>query len=41
MGVDEFDDLVLRPDLAGCYFIELVAQSLQLTFDDGIVDLIL
>ena len=41
VGVDQFDDLVLRTDLTGGHLVEFVAQALQFTLDDGIVNLLL
>ena len=39
VGIDQFDDFVLWTDFARCHLVKLVAQTLQLTLDDCIIDL--
>ena len=38
MGIDKLNDLVLWRDALGRHLVELVAQTLQLRFDDCIID---
>ena len=41
VGIDEFDDLVLRRDTLRGHLVELLRQPLQLRLYDGIVDILL
>ena len=41
MGVYQFDDLVLRPDIPRRHLVKLVRQALQLSLYHGIIDVFL